>query len=296
MPDEEIDFSQIPDAEGSQYDLTSIPDADMQNSRSEAKKILSDAWRTCEDIGNVYPLAEAAAHITSSLYSVPISGLGGLLSMPFVGVDGAQDVMDTMNKWMVYQPQTERGTRLSESALYPLAKLEQGASKVGDEVMKRTGDPYLSTAVYTAIAGAPALIGLKSLPKAVIGKMKSSTSWRTMTIKERGVVVQGLEETIRKNPKMTEGDIIRKYDGLKAEGIARRAKSEKIVMPKIEKKPPVVSKAKKVSIEEAEKFNREVSEIVRKETDLTPDEINSVFLMLFLNNLILICKIAKKML
>ena len=289
-----IDFSKIPDegvtdesttVESGEVDFTAIPDADIQNSRAEVKKQLGEAWKTCQEIGNVYPLAETAAHLMTSLYGNAAAGLGGLVSLPF-GVESSAKVIDTINKWLAYQPQTEAGTKLSQTTLYPLAKLEQAGAAVSDMVMDKTGNPYLATAAYTTIVGAPALIGLRFLPKAIQGKIKASSSWKRHiekkqikgymeTVKERGLVIEKLEDTIRKNPNMSEAEIVRKYNGLKAEAIARRAEGEKIVP--IKTKPVEVSPARKVEIEKAEKFNREVSEIVRGETDLTPAEISAVF-------------------
>jgi hypothetical protein len=42
--------------------------------------------------------------------------------------------------------------------------------------------------------------------------IKDSTTWRRMTIKERGLVVQSLDDAIKANPKMTEGEILRKWN------------------------------------------------------------------------------------
>ncbi len=271
-----IDFSNIPDEipQNAGPDLSAIPNADLQNSQSEAKTQLGQAWETCQEIGNVYPLAETAAHLVTSLYGNAVAGLGGLASLPF-GVETSKKVINTINKWTVYQPQTEAGTKLSQTALYPLAKLEQAGTAISKEVMDRSGNPYLATAAYTAIVGAPAIIGLRFLPKAIQGKITASSSWRRMTIKERGVVIQSLEETIRKNPKMTEGELVRKSDYFRAEALKKRAEGEKAVP--VKPKPVKVSPARKAEMEKAEKFNREVSEIVRNETDLTPAEIGSVF-------------------
>jgi len=289
MPIEEnIDLSGIEDAPDPGIDLSGIPDADLQNSQGEAKKMMGDAWKTAQEIGNVYPMAEAAAHLLTGIGGGAVAGLGGLFSLPFIGSEGAVGVIETINKWLVYQPQTKAGTSLSDTALYPLKKLEQAGSMLGEEVMDRTGNPYLATAVYTAIVGAPALIGLRSLPKAIQGKIQTSATWRRMTVKERGLVLQGLEETIRKNPEMTEGQIVRRWEGLREEALARRAEGEKAVPIrkveeiKVEVEKPVVTKPieKPMVTREtiAEKFNREVAEIVRAETDLTDAEIDVVFL------------------
>ena len=235
-PEENIDLSGIPDAPDPGVDLSAIPDADLQNSQSEAKSMMGEAWKTSQEIGNVYPMAEAAASFITGIAGGSIAGLGGLFALPFVGSEGATGVIETINKWLVYQPQTKAGTHLSDAAMYPLKKLEQAGSALSDEVMNGTGNPYLATAVYTAIVGAPALIGLRGLPKALRGKIEASTTWRKMTVKERGLVLQGLEDTIRKNPEMTEGELVRKYDVFRKDAMAKRAEGEKVTpVKKVEK-------------------------------------------------------------
>lgn len=283
-----IDLSGIPDAPDPGIDLSGIPDADFQNSQSEAKSMMGDAWKTCQEIGNVYPMAEAAMHVFSTFYAVPIAGFGAALALPSRDYEGMTKIYNTINEWLVYQPKTPRGTRLSETALYPFKKLQEGANVVGEKIMKETGNPYLATAISSIIIGAPALIGLRSLPKVIRGKIQTSTTWRQMNIKERGLVLQGLEETIRKNPEMTEGQIIRRWEGLRDEAMAKRAEGEKVVpIRKVEEvkagvEKPVVVKPEPKPTGAREtieaKFNREVAEIVRKETDLTDAEIDVVFL------------------
>jgi len=55
---------------------------------------------------------------------------------------------------------------------------------------------------------------------------KESVWWRKATIPERQLVVQSLDDVIRKNSKMSEGEILRKYEGLKKEATVKRAKGE----------------------------------------------------------------------
>jgi len=73
----------------------------------------------------------------------------------------------------------------------------------------------------------------------VLKGIKESTTFRNMTIPERGVVIQSLSETMAKNPGMTEGQILRKFNNptWQAEAFAARGMSEQAVA--LKKAPPV---------------------------------------------------------
>jgi len=42
--------------------------------------------------------------------------------------------------------------------------------------------------------------------------IKNSDAWRRMTVKERGLILQSFDEAIRKNPNITEGEILRRWN------------------------------------------------------------------------------------
>lgn len=292
-----IDLSGIPDAPDPGIDLSGIPDADFQNTQSEAKKVMGEAWKTAQETGNIYPVAEAAAeasvetftHLLTSIVGLPIAGFGAALALPTRDYEGMTKIFNTINEWLVYQPKTKVGTSLSRTALYPFEKLQQGAAIVGEKIMKETGNPYLATAISSIIIGAPALIGLRFLPKAVQAKFNAWKKTRPdMSVESRAVVLQKLENAMKARPNLTEGQLVRKFDQFREEALARRAEGEKVVpIRKVEEvkpgveKPIVVKPAEKpiVARETIEaKFNREVAEIVRKETDLTDAEVELVFL------------------
>ena len=62
----------------------------------------------------------------------------------------------------------------------------------------------------------------------VIKHLKNSTTFRMLSIKERGLVVQSLTETMKKNPGMTEGQLLRTYNNPQwmAEALSKRSISE----------------------------------------------------------------------
>ena len=62
----------------------------------------------------------------------------------------------------------------------------------------------------------------------VVGKLKSSNWYRSLAVKERGLVVQSLAETMKRNPEMTEGQLLRAYDNptWRAEALGKRSIGE----------------------------------------------------------------------
>jgi len=257
----EIDLSNIPNAP--KVDLSNIPSAFHKGQKDISpeqntwvKDQMNGAYETAKDIGHVYPVLESTANILTTLYGASISGLAGILSTPanFIWKDANKKVVETIQDWLIYKPQTKRGTHLSDAATYPFQKLDDLGSLAGNKVLEKTNSPLLATAVHTAIQGAPAIIGLRHIPKAVQSVIKNSTAWRQFTVKERGMVVQGLEETIKKNPSMTEGEMLRRWNGLQEEAYTKRGVS----------KP-------KANLKEMEKILKE------SEKETTPEVLESAF-------------------
>jgi hypothetical protein len=58
--------------------------------------------------------------------------------------------------------------------------------------------------------------------RSAMGKIKKTNVWRKATIKERGIVVQSLEKTLERNPKMTEAEIVKKSERYFDEAMERR--------------------------------------------------------------------------
>ena len=227
-----VDLSNIPDAP--QINLEGIPNAvptknpidsvEVNKDKAiQAKQQLSDAFETAKSIGNVYPIADAAANIFTQLYGVPISGIAGILSSPanFIWKDANKKVVETIQEWLIYQPQTEKGKELSEAAMYPFEKLNKLGSEAGNKVLEKTNSPAMATMVHTAIAGAPAIIGLRRIPKGVQSAILGSKEWIGLNLRQKGWITRNLDQTIKDNPSMTQGEIIRRWSNLKDEAIAR---------------------------------------------------------------------------
>jgi hypothetical protein len=100
-------------------------------------------------------------------------------------------------------------------------------------------EPFLAT-----MGEASAVFGVSGV-KGVFEKVKNSNTYRQLTIPERRLVVQDLAETMQKNPQMTEGEILRKYDNptWKAEALKNRAVTTEPDLPPLFEEKPVTSPA-----------------------------------------------------
>jgi len=94
---------------------------------------------------------------------------------------------------------------------------------VGEGDKEKTLENAALFGIFEPIAYA---IGKTSVVPKII---KNSAPWRKMTIKERGLALQSLDEIIMKNPTMTEGEILRKWDNpaWRSEALARRIATKK---------------------------------------------------------------------
>lgn len=134
--------------------------ANITRDSEKSWKYVSEMVGTLKNIGKVYPAFETAANIATSTYGVPISGLVGIAALPF-GADSANSAIEAVQKFLVYNPQTEGGQQLTQAANVPLQKLDE----LGALAAKNVKDPTTATAIHSLISGAPALMGLPKAPK-----------------------------------------------------------------------------------------------------------------------------------
>ena len=169
---------------------------------------------TLSNVGKLYPAFEVAANIATSSYGVPISGLVGLATLPF-GVEAANSAIEAVQKFLVYQPQTEGGQQLNQAATYPFQKLSEGAGAVAS----LSDDPKVQTAIHTAIESAPALVGMRKMMPPKIGV-------DTVPIVEHGInkgirpsIVKkemwGQRQKYMRNAEIAVDEIIKNKDNLK---------------------------------------------------------------------------------
>ena len=134
----------------------------------EPQRYVPQMVKTLRNVGRVYPAFETAANMVSSAYGVPISGLVGLAALPF-GVENANAAIEAVQKFLVYQPQTEGGQQLLGAATYPFQKLEQVATAAGEFVSEQTGSPFAGAMTHSVISGSPAVAGAPGRSAAAAG-------------------------------------------------------------------------------------------------------------------------------
>lgn len=185
----------------------------------------------------------------------------------------------------------ERGVEYAQKAAAPITGIEQAMGtamapageptgtdialehlfKLGDvagaKTLKETGNPYLAAAAATTIQAAPILLPLigRRMP-GVFRRLQASTPYRMMTIKERGLVLQTLEETLAKNPKMTEAEVLRKYPGYFEEAKAKRAATEQ----PMGEEPIITPEAPKAAPEQVAPVPKEVTPEISQEKPIAP--------------------------
>lgn len=131
------------------------------------------AIETVKDIGRVYPVAETAGNLATQSVAMPVAGIAGLgaVATNAIGMTDANpgDVVHKVAGALTYKPQTESGSHLTNVAMYPFEKLQEGGQYVGGKTLDATGSPALATAVDTAVNALPMVLPVKaSRPKGVL--------------------------------------------------------------------------------------------------------------------------------
>lgn len=178
--------------------------------------------------------AEAAGSTMGSMLGTVGGGAAGIAELIRTGGDleSAAGAVQEVGKAFQLEPETPEGKKIAGAVEYPFRKLAEFAGAAGDWTLNKTNSPELATAVHTGIETLPVWLfpALRKSGK-LVEKVKGSNVYRKATIKERGVILQNLEETLRKNPGLTEGEILRKYPYLREEALARRTAGERPAEP-----------------------------------------------------------------
>lgn len=106
----------------------------------------------------VAPLAEPVISGATSMAAMPVAGIAGAASAPFIGSGGAANVIDRVQSALTYQPRTQAGQAVNNVVTAPMRFIGKGADAAGGYVAEKTGSPLLGAAVNTAIQSAPALL------------------------------------------------------------------------------------------------------------------------------------------
>jgi hypothetical protein len=222
-----------------------------------------------------------AAGITASIPTGIAAGYVGLLRLATTGdLDKTKAMMDEINAQpgkFIKTPEQQRVVEnISQALMYLPEKGKEVMGKIAEaelqrlspEDQKRLGavKPIMETAgEFGVLAAFPML-------KKAVGK---STWYRMLSNEERGLVIQSLDDVLRNNPNMTEGEILRKWDNpnFKREALARRMKTEQETpFPQSESTPQAISKPTGLPISDLQKAiaKQAISETLAQ-NGLTPE-------------------------
>lgn len=172
-----------------------------------------------------------AATISGIAAMIPagIKGIGVLLSDRYgIPVEESAEAIEEIATWpakqLIKTPQEEKAF---ETLGKPAEIISESAQYWGDLVYEKYKDkPYGPELAATTAASIEAIAWFVT-PK-LFKKMTGSTWFRRLSIRQRALTIQTLDETIRKNPKMSEGEILRKWnsDSFREAARKRHAKRE----------------------------------------------------------------------
>jgi len=123
---------------------------------------------------------ETAATIGSSIVAEPVSGLAGLISAPFVGVEGAVKNIDSIRDSLTFEPKSETSKAQLQSIGKTLEPVGDAFSKaesfLGNSVLEATGSPELAAAAHSLPTAMLELIGVKGLRSSRLSGAKLSSN------------------------------------------------------------------------------------------------------------------------
>jgi len=170
-------------------------------------------------------------------------------------------------------------------AMKPFEMAGEGWRLIGESAnkgLKELGfdDTYIEPLLATYGEAA----AIFALPELVRG-IRNSVTFRKMTIPERGLVIQNLADTVKNNPNMTEGQILRKYNNSawREEALKARAKpeapiTEPIATPEVPPEPPstVTTKLGKevATAIKAEKAPSPIAVLAKRELEIQEGKID----------------------
>jgi len=132
----------------------------------------------------------------------------------------------------------------------------KGLKKLGldDTYIEPLFDSYGEAAAIFALPG-------------VIKRIGNSTTFRRMTIPERGLVIQSLAKTVKNNPNMTEGQILRKYDNpaWRTEALGARALKAGKPITEARPVPPIVTETPKPTVKPTTELGRKLQAAMQAE-------------------------------
>jgi hypothetical protein len=146
-------------------------------------------------------VAQAVGTIGSGILASAPAGIAGVASMPFVGMDGAQQIMQDIQTMLTYVPKDEEGQAMVQRIGTALESMGAPAKMVGEAVFEMTGSPAAATAAEILLdplniagmavgskaikAGAKAAGGaIKTAGSSVVGAAKKAADTASTTIEK----------------------------------------------------------------------------------------------------------------
>jgi len=115
------------------------------------------------------------------------------------------------------EPQEQR---VLETVAKPFEYLDTALSRAVEPLPEGLREPVKDFAELLILIKGP------RVAKGAINKIKNSNAFRMATVKERGLMVQNLAETLKKNPNISEGELIRRSQQYKREAKQPRGEGE----------------------------------------------------------------------
>jgi hypothetical protein len=114
-----------------------------RNPEAAAQMYAEQADKAMKMQGNV---AQAAGTIASGIAASAPAGIAGAVAAPFVGMDGAQQIIQDIQTMLTYVPKDEEGQAMVQRIGAALESLGAPAKMVGEAVFEMTGSPAAATA------------------------------------------------------------------------------------------------------------------------------------------------------
>jgi len=165
---------------------------------------------------------EAVVSLATGSVATLAGGLFSVRSLLAGKPEQSEESMRRVSEFLTYQPRGAMGQMLTEAGGAPFTMFHYMAPIAGDYVLEKTGSPNLAATTATVVESVPVMAMAAGPGKAAMLKIRKTNLWRKATIKERGVVVRALEQTVSKNPRMSEAEIFKKSEDYFQEVVQRR--------------------------------------------------------------------------
>lgn len=164
---------------------------------------------------------ESVLHLGTGFVGMMLGGVSSAGALMYGEPAKAPELFQHVAESFTYMPRSPTGLDISEGVTMPATMFSHFAPQVGDPLLK-AGYPTLGATAHVAVESIPVVFMALGPGRSAMKQIRKSNLWREATIKERGVVVQSLEKTMERNPKLTEAELVKKSDRYFNEAMERR--------------------------------------------------------------------------